>query len=99
MSGARLKHYGWGREREGMTAEEQGFVLGRYRAKFPRDAFETKVVPRLEDLALRAPRVEPMGFAIRWPSRLTCAISARLSKWITIARSLDRRWCLWSIAG
>jgi alkyldihydroxyacetonephosphate synthase len=37
MSGARLKHYGWGREREGMTAEEQGFVLGRYRAKFARD--------------------------------------------------------------
>ena len=23
MSGARLKHYGWGREDEGMTAEEQ----------------------------------------------------------------------------
>jgi alkyldihydroxyacetonephosphate synthase len=59
MSGARLKHYGWGREREGMTAEEQGFVLGRYRAKFARDAFETKVVSRLEDLALRAPRVAP----------------------------------------
>jgi nitroreductase len=30
MSGARLKHYGWGREDEGMTAEEQAFVLGRY---------------------------------------------------------------------
>ena len=59
MSGARLKHYGWGREDEGMTAEEQAFVLGRYRAKFARDAFETKVVPRLEDLALRAPRVAP----------------------------------------
>src|SRR5882724_4614471 len=59
MSGARLKHYGWGREDEGMTAEEQAFVLGRYRAKFARDAFETKVVPRLEDLALRTPRVAP----------------------------------------
>jgi len=58
MSGARLKHYGWGREDEGMTAEEQTFVLGRYHAKFARDAFETKAVPRLEDLALRAPRVE-----------------------------------------
>jgi alkyldihydroxyacetonephosphate synthase len=57
MSGARLKHYGWGREDEGMTAEEQAFVLGRYHAKFARDAFETKAVPRLEDLALRAPRV------------------------------------------
>ncbi len=57
MSGARLKHYGWGREGEGMTAEEQAFVLGRYHAKFARDAFETKAVPRLEDLALRAQRV------------------------------------------
>jgi alkyldihydroxyacetonephosphate synthase len=38
MSGARLKHYGWGREGEGMTAEEQAFVLGRYHAKFARDA-------------------------------------------------------------
>jgi alkyldihydroxyacetonephosphate synthase len=57
MSGARLKHYGWGREDEGMTAEEQAFVLGRYHTKFAPDAFETKAVPRLEDLALRAPRV------------------------------------------
>jgi alkyldihydroxyacetonephosphate synthase len=57
MSGARLKHYGWGREDEGMTAEEQDFVLGRYNAKFARDTFETKAVPRLEDLAQRPPRV------------------------------------------
>ena len=59
MTGARLKHYGWGREGEGMTAEEQAFVLGRYRAKFSRDAFDTIAVPRLEDLSLRAPRVTP----------------------------------------
>jgi alkyldihydroxyacetonephosphate synthase len=59
MSGARLKHYGWGREGEGMTAEEQAFVLGRYRAKFARDTFETIAVPHLDDLALRAPRVAP----------------------------------------
>ena len=38
-------------------------MLGRYRAKFARDAFETKVVPRLEDLALRAPRVAPPALA------------------------------------
>src|SRR5579863_6774858 len=59
MNGARLKHYGWGREGEGMTAEEQAFVLDRYRAKFARDAFETIAVPRLEDLVMRAPRVNP----------------------------------------
>ena len=59
MSAARLKHYGWGREGEGMTAAEQAFVLGRYRAKFSRDSFETLAVPRLEEIALRAPRVPP----------------------------------------
>src|SRR5450631_1151430 len=59
MSDARLKHYGWGREGEGMTAEEQAFVLGRYRAKFARDKFETIAVPRLDDLSLRAPRLTP----------------------------------------
>src|ERR1700738_2311415 len=59
MTGARLKHYGWGREGEGMNAEEQAFVLGRYRAKFSRDNCEQKPLPRLEDLGLRAPRVTP----------------------------------------
>ena|SRR2546430_1165096 len=61
MSGARLKHYGWGRKNEGMTAEEQGFVLGRYHAKFARDAFETRAVPRLEDrhCGSRASRCRP----------------------------------------
>jgi alkyldihydroxyacetonephosphate synthase len=59
MTGARLKHFGWGREGEGMTAAEQAFVLGRYRAKFSRDGFEAMPVPRLEDLTLRAPRVTP----------------------------------------
>jgi len=59
MNGARLKHYGWGREGEGMTEAEQDFVLGRYRAKFSRDKFETIALPRLEDLTLRAPRATP----------------------------------------
>lgn len=59
MTGARLKHYGWGREGEGMSAEERKFVLSRYSAKFAGRAFETIPVPRLEDIALRAPRVAP----------------------------------------
>src|SRR5438046_7659270 len=59
MTGARLKHYGWGREGEGMSAEERKFVLGRYRAKFATDEFETIVVPGLDDLSLREPRVAP----------------------------------------
>ena len=59
MTGERLKHYGWGREGEGMSAEERGFVLGRYRAKFATDEFDTIAVPGLEDLSLREPRVVP----------------------------------------
>jgi alkyldihydroxyacetonephosphate synthase len=57
--GARLKHYGWGREGEGMSAEERNFVLGRYKQKFGRDSFNTIAVPRLEDIALRTPHVTP----------------------------------------
>lgn len=59
MTGARLKHYGWGREGEGMSAEERDFVLGRYRQKFARDSFDTIAVPRLDDISLRPPRVTP----------------------------------------
>jgi alkyldihydroxyacetonephosphate synthase len=59
MTGARLKHYGWGCEGEGMTADERSFVLGRYAKKFARDSFDTIAVPRLEDLFLNAPRIAP----------------------------------------
>ena len=57
MSDARLKHYGWGREGEGMSADERKFVLDRYHQKFRRDTFDTIDVPNLEDLALPAPRL------------------------------------------
>ena len=59
MGDARLKHYGWGREGEAMSAEEQAFVLGRYRQKFGRDDFDTIAVPPLAALKLRAPRITP----------------------------------------
>src|SRR5260370_3796157 len=59
MTGARLKHYGWGREGEGMSAEERKFVLGRYRAKFATDEFDTIAVPGLDDLSLPEPRMAP----------------------------------------
>ncbi|MGX7744828.1 FAD-binding oxidoreductase [Rhodopseudomonas parapalustris] len=57
--GARLKHYGWGREGEGMTEAEQAFVLGRYQAKFGRDSFETVEVAKLDDITLHEPRIVP----------------------------------------
>ncbi len=59
MSAARLKHYGWGREGEGMTPQEQAFILGLYRNKFSCGAFETVAIPRLEDIELHEPRVAP----------------------------------------
>jgi alkyldihydroxyacetonephosphate synthase len=59
MNGARLKHYGWGREGEGMSAAERKVVLGRYQAKFATDAFDTIAVPGLDDLGLPKPRVAP----------------------------------------
>ena len=59
MTAARLKHYGWGREGEGMSMAEQAFVLGRYYEKFGRTEFDTVSVPRLDDLALPAPRLTP----------------------------------------
>ena len=42
-----------------MTAEGAGFRARPLPCEIARDAFETKAVPRLEDLALRAPRVAP----------------------------------------
>ena len=42
-----------------MSAEERKFVLGRYRTKFATDEFDTIVVPSLDDISLREPRVAP----------------------------------------
>lgn len=57
--GARLKHYGWGREGEGMTEAEQAFVLGRYKQKFGKQEFDTVAVPSLDDIRLHEPRITP----------------------------------------
>src|ERR1700722_6540521 len=59
MSAGRLKHFGWGREGEGLSPAERACVLGRYHQKFGRESFDTVAVPRLEDLSLPAPRVTP----------------------------------------
>jgi alkyldihydroxyacetonephosphate synthase len=59
MTGARLKHYGWGREGEGMSDGERAFVLGRYKQKFGRNSFDTISVPPLDELSLPPVRVRP----------------------------------------
>ena len=57
MSAARLKHFGWGREGEGLTAEEEAFVMARAEARFGTALKESASAPRLEDIKLEAPRV------------------------------------------
>jgi alkyldihydroxyacetonephosphate synthase len=59
MPAQRLKHFGWGREGEGMSEDEIGFVLARARERFGVAAFEPVAVPRLEDLVLPASRLAP----------------------------------------
>ena len=57
MSAARLKHFGWGREGEGLTAEEEAFVMARAQARFGAALKESASAPRLEEITLEAPRV------------------------------------------
>ena len=34
MNQPRMKHFGWGREGEGLTTEEEAFVMARAEARF-----------------------------------------------------------------
>src|SRR5262245_6267805 len=57
MSAARLKHFGWGRDGEGLTAQEEAFVMARAEARFGMALKESVTAPRLEEIRLEAPRV------------------------------------------
>ncbi|HZU91888.1 MAG TPA: FAD-binding oxidoreductase, partial [Stellaceae bacterium] len=57
MAEQRLKVFGWGREGEGLTAEEEALTLDRYRRRFAVDRFDERPPPRLEALRLRPPRL------------------------------------------
>ncbi len=59
MEATRLKHFGWGREGEGMTAAEEAFALGRYIRRFGVDRFDERAPPSLADITLRPPRLAP----------------------------------------
>jgi alkyldihydroxyacetonephosphate synthase len=61
----RLKHYGWGREGEGLSAEEEIFVLDRHRRRFGADHFEERLPPALAEIKLRPSRlVAPPSLAL-----------------------------------
>jgi alkyldihydroxyacetonephosphate synthase len=59
MTLARLKHFGWGREGEGLTPPEEAHVLGRVEQRFGRSGDGEVKPPRLEDIKLDPPRLNP----------------------------------------
>ena len=59
MTQARLKHFGWGREGEGLTAEEEAATLDRYRPLFGVEHFDEVTPPPISEIELRRPRVVP----------------------------------------
>jgi alkyldihydroxyacetonephosphate synthase len=56
---ARRKHFGWGREGEGFSADEKDFAFARLRELLGVDTFEQRSPPRLDDIALPEPRIKP----------------------------------------
>src|SRR5690242_2445080 len=59
MTEPRLKHFGWGREGEGLTPEEVGGVLDSYYHLFKVERFDEAAPPALSEIRLRAPRIAP----------------------------------------
>jgi alkyldihydroxyacetonephosphate synthase len=59
MSEGRLKHFGWGREGEGLTSEEEATALARYRRLFNVEKFDEVNPPPLSEIQLRPPRLAP----------------------------------------
>jgi alkyldihydroxyacetonephosphate synthase len=59
MTEARLKVFGWGREGEALSADEEEFYLGMFRRRLGAEQFETVAVPGLDRISLRAPRLAP----------------------------------------
>ena len=47
---ARLKHFGWGREGEGLSADEEAFVLSRAEARFGTALKESASAPTLVEI-------------------------------------------------
>ncbi|MBV8737074.1 MAG: FAD-binding oxidoreductase [Alphaproteobacteria bacterium] len=61
MPEAQLKHFGWGREGEGLTPAEENAALNRYAQLFGVDHFTEKAPPALTGIALRPPHMTPPG--------------------------------------
>src|SRR5215469_9590076 len=59
MTEGRLKHFGWGREGDGLAAAEVAAALGRYRSLFDVESFAEVAPPPLSEIELRPPRLAP----------------------------------------
>ena len=59
MAERRLKHFGWGREGDGLTPDEERATLDRYRRLFGVDRFDERSPPTLSEIPLRPPRIAP----------------------------------------
>src|ERR1051326_5554585 len=59
MAQPRLKHFGWGREGEGITPEEEAFVWARIKERFRIDEFPEIKPPPLDEIKLAPPRLTP----------------------------------------
>jgi alkyldihydroxyacetonephosphate synthase len=59
MTEGRLKHFGWGREGEGLSDAEEAAALDRYRRLFGVDRFDEVSPPPLAEIELRPPRLAP----------------------------------------
>ena len=59
MAEGRLKHFGWGREGEGLSEAEEAAALDRYRRLFGVDRFDEVAPPALQEIRLRPPRIGP----------------------------------------
>src|SRR5262245_46505163 len=68
MTAARMKHFGWGREGEGLTADEEAFVLARAERRFGTALSPSATAPALDEITLHAPRLVP-------PASLSCCTS------------------------
>jgi alkyldihydroxyacetonephosphate synthase len=59
QTGGRLKHFGWGREGEGLTPAEETAALDRYRRLFGVAQFDEVAPPPVAEIALPQPRITP----------------------------------------
>src|SRR5919201_5562794 len=56
-SAGRLKHFGWGREGESLSADEEAFLLARVEALLGTALTQSASEPRLDEITLAAPRI------------------------------------------